>query len=169
MKKALYFVGILCAGLLTVTAEEAAQPAEAAPKVTEDATKAAAKPQHEPKALLGGSRFEAADKNGDGAVSLDEFKVVHEERVAQRKAKLGDKFDAAREAKMPTADAVFTKLDTDGNGSLSKEEMAVGGQQMRERAGKREGAPEGGKGKGHGQGKGKGKAPDAPAAPETVL
>jgi hypothetical protein len=64
-----------------------------------------------------------ADANGDGMLSLDEFKVLDAKRQELRKAKMGDKYDPARAAKMPTAEARFKKLDTNGDALLTQEEM----------------------------------------------
>ena len=69
------------------------------------------------------ARFTAADTNGDGVLSLDEFKAMHAKRQEAMKARLGDKYDATKEQ---SAEDLFKKLDTDGNGSVSKEELAAG-------------------------------------------
>lgn len=83
----------------------------------------------------------AADKNGDGLVSLEEFKAQHEERMAVRKQKMGDKFDPA---KVPSADALFTRMDKNGDGNLTKEELQAG-RQPRMRPPKKDGAQQEGK------------------------
>jgi Ca2+-binding EF-hand superfamily protein len=70
-----------------------------------------------------GAEFAAADANSDGVLSLDEFKAMQAKREEALKAKLGDKYDAA---KAKPAEEKFKKLDADGNGSLTKEELAGG-------------------------------------------
>lgn len=128
MKKPLMIAGILLAGLLTVQAEDAAPKAEGA---------AVKKMRPAGGERTFGPKFELFDTNGDGAVSKEEFVKHHEEMMARRKEKMGDKFDAERAAKMPDPAAIFAKMDADGNGSLSKEELAARGpQQKRERPGK---------------------------------
>jgi len=70
-----------------------------------------------------GDRFAKLDANGDGTISLDEFKVIHDRRTAKLKEKLGDKYDPAR---APNAEKAFVRLDADQSGSLSREELAAG-------------------------------------------
>jgi len=77
------------------------------------------------------ARFAAADTNGDGVLSLEEFKAMQAKRQEMMKARLGDKYDAAKEAKRPSAEEMFKKLDTDNSGSLTKEELAAGRKQGR--------------------------------------
>ncbi len=100
-----------------------------------------------------GDRFAAMDTDGDGKISLAEFAVSHEKRQQARKEQMGDRWDAERAAKAPTAAMRFTKLDTDSDGYLSKEEFRDGNRQYREAQREREkardgkGPREGGKGK----------------------
>lgn len=88
-------------------------------------------------------RFAAADTDGNGTVSLEEFKVVHAKRLEAHKKRMGDRYDAERAAKMPSADETFKRLDTDGNGALTQEEMSKGHRRGRgerpNRAAKKEG------------------------------
>jgi len=70
--------------------------------------------------------FEAMDTDGNGSISLDEFTVAHEKRMAARKEKMGDKWNPEIAAKMPSAEVVFGKMDTDENGEVTKEEMKAG-------------------------------------------
>lgn len=88
------------------------------------------------------ARFKAADADGNGTISLAEFKAGHEKRMAAMKERMGDKFDAS---KAPNPDEVFKKLDTNGDGQLSKEEMKEGHKNMGGPGGHREGG-EGGHG-----------------------
>lgn len=69
------------------------------------------------------ARFKAADADGNGTISLAEFKAGHEKRMAAMKERMGDKFDAS---KAPNPDEVFKKLDKDGDGQLTKDEMKEG-------------------------------------------
>ena len=105
--------GLFCASL--AVAEEAAAPAEK-------------------KAKAPGGRdavFATADTNADGALSLEEFVVMEAKRLETRKARQGDKFDAEKAAKMPSAEERFKKRDQDGNGSLTKEEFFGGAAKAR--------------------------------------
>ena len=105
--------GLFCASL--AVAEEAAAPAEK-------------------KAKAPGGRdavFAMADTNADGALSLDEFVAMETKRLEARKARLGDKYDAEKAAKMPSAEERFKKRDQDGNGSLTKEEFFGGAAKVR--------------------------------------
>ncbi len=109
MKDKLFLVGLLCAGALCASAE---QPV--------DGGAAKANP---PKPDWAAKRLAAVDTDGNGLVSLDEFKAMQAKREEERKQKLGDKYDAARAAKQPSAEERFKKLDKDGSGDLTKEEF----------------------------------------------
>lgn len=61
--------------------------------------------------------FEKKDANGDGLLSLEEFKTGMPEKVANK------------------ADARFKKLDTSGDGRVSREEFVAG---MKDRAKKKQ-------------------------------
>ena len=103
----------------------------------------------------GAARFKAADTDGDGSISLDEFTVMHEKRVARMKERLGDRWDPERAAKRPKAEDIYNKIDADGDHSVTEAEMKEAGKRMHARHGKR------GDGKGEGdaaEGKAKGKA-----------
>ncbi|MXU63840.1 EF-hand domain-containing protein [Oceanomicrobium pacificus] len=62
------------------------------------------------------ARFAEADTNGDGAIDADELKAAMDARHAEREARRAEGADA-RLQKM------IERLDTDGNGTLSAEEM----------------------------------------------
>lgn len=104
MKIQVLALGVLCAGALSLVAVQA-EEAVAKEAVKGDKEK---------------SRFEMADTDGNGSVSLEEFKVVFAKRPP-RPVKDGEVAPPA-----PTAEDVFNKLDTDKSGSLSKEEMKAG-------------------------------------------
>jgi hypothetical protein len=72
------------------------------------------------------ARFKAADTDGNGTLSLAEFTVVHEKRVAEMKERLGDKWNEERAAQRPSAEDIFTRLDKDKSGELTPAEMARG-------------------------------------------
>ena len=78
-----------------------------------------------------GDRFAAMDTDGNGTVSLAEFKAASEKRTAMRKEKLGDKFDASS---VQDPEKAFVKLDKDSDGCLTKKELAAGWERRRERA-----------------------------------
>ena len=99
---------------------------------------------------MGGEMFAKFDADGNGTLSLAEFKAMQEKRMEMRKAKMGDKADAKADVKMPSAEERFAKLDTNTDGQLTKDELAAGHQGR------------GGKG-GEGRGHGKDAKKDAPA------
>lgn len=109
MKDKLFLIGLLCAGTLCVGAVQA---------VEEGAAKA-----KQPKPDMAAKRFAVIDTDGNGLISLDEFKAMQAKREAEHKQRMGDKYDAARAAKQPSAEARFKKLDTDGSGALTEEEL----------------------------------------------
>jgi hypothetical protein len=89
------------------------------------------------------ARFKALDTDGNGTVSLAEFKAGHEKRMAAMKERMGDKFDAS---KAPNPDEIFKKIDANSDGQATKEEMknagpGAGGQREGGRRGRAEGAP----------------------------
>lgn len=75
------------------------------------------------------ARFDTADANGDGALTLDELKAQAEKRMAERMASKGDG-KGERKGKMFEKrmgwklDDMLAKKDADGNGSLSFDEMS---------------------------------------------
>ena len=94
--------------------------------------------------------FKAMDKDGNGSISLDEFKAAHEKRVAAMKERMGDKWDESRASKMPSSEDVFKKTDADSDGAVTLEEMKQAREKRREMMGEhRRGQGEGGK-RGHG-------------------
>jgi hypothetical protein len=120
-------LGLVCAGVLG-----------SALAVAEDETAPAAGPGRGP-----GHRahFQAADTDGDGALSLAEFQAMHAKRLEHMKERLGDRYDAAKAANRPSAEDIFKKMDTDGNGLVTPEEMAA----ARPKAGERRGGGPGGR------------------------
>jgi Ca2+-binding EF-hand superfamily protein len=62
--------------------------------------------------------FQKADANGDSGISLEEF------QSAGKKMPIGKGIDGAKSTE------AFGKIDTDGNGSLSKDEMNAFGDKM---------------------------------------
>jgi Ca2+-binding EF-hand superfamily protein len=72
-------------------------------------------------------RFDRMDANKDGRLTLDEIVAAETERAAKRFAEMDKnhdgKLERAEVPKMP--DEVFARLDKDGNGSISREEMAL--------------------------------------------
>lgn len=66
-------------------------------------------------------RFEAADADKSGALSLEEFQAAG--------PKDADK--AGRSGNRPSAEEIFAKLDSDGDGSLTQTEMETAFQSMR--------------------------------------
>jgi Ca2+-binding EF-hand superfamily protein len=71
-------------------------------------------------------RFAKADVNSDGFVTEDELKAAHDKHSTEQ---------AARRAEMRTkhSHTMFTRMDTNGDGKLSKGEFEAGSQKFRER------------------------------------
>jgi len=65
-------------------------------------------------------RFKAMDTDGNGTVSLAEFKVAHKKRVAEMKKRMGDRWNEERASQRPKPQETFKKLDADGNGELTQ-------------------------------------------------
>lgn len=116
MKDRTVLIGLLCAGTLCVGALQAQEANEAKGKLGRP-------PPHYAGSAT--NRFAAIDTNTNGVISLDEFKAMHTKREEVIKQRMGDTYDAALAAKKPSAEEVFKKLDTDGNGTLTKQEMAA--------------------------------------------
>ena len=81
-----------------------------------------------------GDLFNQIDTDGDGAISKDEASAFRSKISAQIQAMLllaqeqnGANTAATVNAGVsgPTADSIFAKLDTDGNGSISKDEFTA--------------------------------------------
>ena len=91
-----------------------------------------------------GERFAKRDTNGDGQISMDEFKAG---MPAEKAEKAGE---------------IFAKIDTNSDGALSKDELKAGHDMRKGKAdkGKGKGGCDKGEcdGKGPGQGKAKGGA-----------
>jgi hypothetical protein len=93
------------------------------------------------------ARYAAMDTDGSGGISLAEFKVAHEKRMAAMKERRGDR--APPEGRTPPApEDIFKRLDKDSDGTLTKDEMRAGMRRgPRGEAGPRgEGGPRGGGG-----------------------
>jgi hypothetical protein len=114
MKDRTVLIGLLCAGTLGVGALQA-----------QEADGAKGKPRRPPPHVSGSAtnRFATIDTNTNGVISLDEFKAMLAKREEVIKQRMGDTYDAALAAKKPSAEEVFKKLDTDGDGTLTKQEM----------------------------------------------
>lgn len=120
----MFAMGILCAGVLGLATAQAEDEA-----VKDPGKKGGDKQKID--------RFQALDKDGNGSLSLEEFKVAHEKRIEMIKKMKGD---AAAEKPLPTLEESFAKIDTDKDGAISKEEMAAG---QRGPVGRREGGKRG--------------------------
>ena len=121
MKVRSILLGTLCVALVgasVASAEEGEKKGKAARK-KDPAARAAA-------------HFKMMDKDGNGSISLAEFKVMHEQRIAKMKERMGDKWDPERAAKRPTAEAIFAKMDTDKSASLTADEMKAAHKRMRD-------------------------------------
>jgi len=79
--------------------------------------------------------FKAADTDASGGLSLAEFKVMHEKRMAMMKEHLGDRYNEEWAAKMPSAEGIFAKIDADESGEITKEEMREAHKRRREHRG----------------------------------
>lgn len=100
-------MGVLCAGamsMVAVQAEEATTVKEHGKGITKEK-----------------SKFEVADTDGNGSISMEEFKVLFAKRQLKNTAKAGE-----ATAPAPTAEEQFNQFDTDKSGSLSKEELKAG-------------------------------------------
>jgi len=81
----------------------------------------------------GAERFKAADTDGNGSLSLAEFKVIRAKHVARIKEKLGDRFDPEKAKERPSDEEVFAKIDGDESGGLSPQEMKKAHQHRKQR------------------------------------
>lgn len=77
--------------------------------------------------------FAESDTDGNGTLSLEEFKAGHERRIAARKEHLGDKWDPEMAAKGPSVEEKFAKIDKDGDGQLTQDEMKAWNQERNEK------------------------------------
>jgi len=117
MKERTFLIGLLCAGALGVGALQAQE--------AEGAQKKHGRPDTAPRHFKGDGtgRFAAIDTNTNGVISLDEFMAMHAKREAAMKQRMGDTYDAAKAGVRPSAETVFKKFDTDGDGVLTKQEL----------------------------------------------
>ncbi|MFD3189388.1 EF-hand domain-containing protein [Sedimentitalea sp. HM32M-2] len=77
------------------------------------------------------ARFASADSDGDGLLSRAELEAAGQQRVAQRVARLIEKFDADKDGalsrdEMPSprrSGRMFDQMDSDGSGGISQEEF----------------------------------------------
>lgn len=67
--------------------------------------------------------FAQIDTDGNGTLSLEEFKVNYDKRQAFRKARAEKQNPGVEVPAAPTAAEAFAKVDTDADGSISKEEF----------------------------------------------
>jgi Ca2+-binding EF-hand superfamily protein len=77
--------------------------------------------------------FAAADTDGNGSISLDEFKTFQSRRESRAKEKRGDQAAADRPAKQHSPEDMFARLDTDKNGVLSRAELEAGRDRAQQR------------------------------------
>lgn len=76
----------------------------------------------------GDKGFEKFDANGDGGIDITEFQAMKDAHAAKR----AENGKPALEKEPDTAKQ-FARIDTDGNGLLSKEELAAKKEQMKEK------------------------------------
>lgn len=117
-----------------------------------------ADPAEKPPRKDPGERFAAQDTDGSGGISLAEFTANHEKQKAERKLRMGDKWDEARAAKAMPVEQKFAKIDKDGDASISPKEMRSWDKHRREQMKERQEARgnKSDKGKGNKDGKGEG-------------
>lgn len=68
--------------------------------------------------------FARIDKDGSGSLSLEEFTVAHEKRMAAMKERRGDVPE--EDHTPPPAAEIFARMDADKNGSISEAEFFAG-------------------------------------------
>lgn len=85
-------------------------------------------------------RFATMDADGSGEVTLEEFTTAHEARVAKMKERMGDREPRAGRTP-PTPEKIFERIDENGDGVLTADEIKDRGPRKPGKGGK------GGKGK----------------------
>ena len=120
MKVRNILLGTLCVALVSASIASA--------KDAKKRDKDAKKPD---RAARAAARFKTMDKDGNGTISLAEFKAMQAQRIAKRKKRMGDKWDPERAAKRPSAKEIFAKIDTDKSKSLTPEELKAAHKRMR--------------------------------------
>ncbi len=126
---------LICAGALCAEEGGVKPEAEIAPRTP--AKEGGVKPEAAERAPLPRAiGFTEADADGNGSLSLEEYKTMHARQLEAMKARMGGRFNEERMAKMGTAEAKFATLDADANGSVTKEEFVASRRKPRQRRGK---------------------------------
>jgi hypothetical protein len=90
------------------------------------------------------TRATAIDTNGDGSVSLEELTAAEAAQAAERAQRMmeardanGDGMLTAAEMMLPAVpDRMFDRIDTDGDGAISKAEAEAASERMADRMGR---------------------------------
>ena len=77
-------------------------------------------------------RFARMDADGNGEVSLEEFKVAFEKRMAARKERMGDREGPDSGRTPPTAEEAFERMDENEDGVLTRDELKMRGRRGRQ-------------------------------------
>jgi len=82
-------------------------------------------------------KFAKMDADGNGSVSMEEFKAAHEKRMAAMKDKMGDK-ERPEGAKTPPApEERFAQIDANGDGAISLEELSAAHKEKKNKDGEK--------------------------------
>ena len=125
MKVRNILMGTLCVALVGASIASAEEGGKKNKAAKDPAARAAAQ------AARAAARFKTMDKDGNGTISLAEFKAMHKQRIAKMKKRMGDKWDPKRAAKHPSAKEIFAKIDADKSKSLTAEELKAAHKRMR--------------------------------------